>query len=96
MWVMSFCHFGQDIPQAAKNMCIPKYQKYVRRLQNVLTRDKTEFSLHKSLRNSKKAASSKDKLHWWNIFLIHLIQGNWFFFFLLHEQVIFNVNNKVS
>lgn len=90
---MSFCHFGQDILQSAKNMHMPKYQKYIGVLQSIITKDKTEFSLHKS-RNSKKAASWKDKLHWWNIVLIHLIRGNWFF--LLHEQVIFNVNNKVS
>lgn len=54
---MSFCHVGQDILQAAKNTRIPKYQNYVGKLQNVLTRDKTEFSLHKSTRNSEKAAS---------------------------------------
>lgn len=49
--VMYFCHFGQDLLQAAKNTSIPKYQNYVGRLQNVLTRDKTEFSHHKSTRN---------------------------------------------
>lgn len=54
---MSLCHLSQDILQAAKNTHIPKYQNYVGRLQNVLARDKTEFSLHKSTRNSKKAAS---------------------------------------
>lgn len=54
---MSFCHFGPDTHQAAKTPHIPKYQNYVGRLQDVLTRDKTKFSLHKSLRNSKKAAS---------------------------------------
>lgn len=54
---MSFCRVGQDILQAAKETHVLKYQNYVGRLQNVLTRDKTEFSLHKSVRNTKKAAS---------------------------------------
>lgn len=53
---MPLCHFGQDTVQAARNMHIPKYQKYAGKLHNVLTRDKTEFSLHKSARNSAKAA----------------------------------------
>lgn len=56
---MSLCHLGQDIFQAAKNTRILKHQNYAGKLQDVLTKDKTEFSLHKSTRNSKKSAVEK-------------------------------------